>query len=168
MKDDDAATVVLVLGGLWLLSKYVTDVVPALERSGASAYDWLHNDAGHKSDLPGHQLTRAALRELVTRNGFPDPDLAVAIILAESGGVPGSVTRSSRENSIGLFQINLLAHPSYSEDDMRDPDKNARAALNISRGGTDWGPWSTWWADPNHRKGPGQGAYKRYLPKGRA
>lgn len=154
--------------GLYLLSKYKFQIVPAMEDAGARAYDFIHNDAGHKQDLPGHQLTRAALKDLVIRGGFPDPDLAVAIIMAESGGVPGAITdtRGStnlpkgtiEEYSVGLFQINTLAHPSYSVDDLKDPEKNLIAALNISRGGTYWQPWSAY----------KNGHYKAYLPKGRS
>lgn len=109
---------------------------------GASVYDVLHDDAGHKQDLPGETLTRAALLQLATRAGFKDPKLAAAVALAESGGVTGAVNRSSREYSVGLWQINTKKHP-YSVDDMKDPLKNARAALAISHGGTDWKPWPT-------------------------
>lgn len=133
-----------ILGGLYLLSKYSWNVAPKLERAGATLYDVLHDDAGHKNDLPGHQLTRAALLAIATKAGFPDPKLASAIALAESGGVPGAVLRSSRENSIGLWQINLKAHPQFSEADMKDPMKNALAAMIISKRGTDWSDWSAY------------------------
>jgi Lysozyme like domain len=129
------------LAGLWLLSKYSWEVAPALQRGGARVYDWLHNDEGHKQDLPGHQLTRQAVLEIATRTGFPNPKLASAIAFAESGGVPGAFVRSSREYSVGLWQINTMAHP-YSVADMKDPLKNAQAAFMISRGGTDWTPWT--------------------------
>jgi len=139
------------LGGLYLLAKY-WDAVPAIERGGAAVYDALHDDAGHKRDLPGHQLTKDAVLALATRAGFADPKLAAAIAMAESGGVPGARVRSSREDSVGLWQINLLAHPSYDAEQMKDPEQNALAALDISRGGTDWRPWSAF----------KNGAYKRW------
>jgi hypothetical protein len=142
-KETDRA--LLILAGLYVLSKYSWQVVPALERSGARLYDALHDDADHARDLPGKQLTRRAVLEIATRAGFPDPKLAAAIALAESGGVPNALVRSSREISVGLWQINTMVHP-YTVDAMRDPRQNAAAAYAISRGGTDWRPWSTYTA----------------------
>jgi hypothetical protein len=117
-------------------------VVDPLERAGARVYDVVHNDAGHQQDLPGKQLTRQAVLAIAKHVGFPDPKLAAAIALAESGGVPNALNRSSREVSVGLWQINTLKHP-YTADNMRDPIKNARAAYTISRGGTNWSAWPT-------------------------
>jgi hypothetical protein len=153
VKRDDETTLLWVLAGFWVFSRYTFDVTPALKQAGVRAYEALHDDQGHKRDLPGHQMTRAALRELATRAGFPNVQLAVAIALAESGGVPQAVTRSSRENSIGLWQINLMAHPQYTEDDMKNPELNANAAFAISKGGNDWRPWSAY----------KNGAFQRYL-----
>lgn len=140
-RDDERALYILV--GIYLIHRYTFDVVPALQQGGASVYDWLHDDAGHKQDLPGKQLTRQAVLAIATRAGFPDPKLAAAIAFAESGGVPGKRNRSSREDSVGLWQINTKVHP-YSVSDMKDPYKNAAAALKISRGGTHWRPWSAY------------------------
>ncbi len=153
MTKTDQNTIVWLVG-LWLLSKSGRSIVPALQRStarvapvlqrgGARLYDWLHDDAGHKQDLPGHQLTRQAVLQIATRAGFPDPKLASAIAFAESGGVPAAFVRSSREYSVGLWQINTLVHP-FSVDDMKNPIKNAQAAFQISRGGTDWRAWPTY------------------------
>lgn len=147
--EDEVALMVLV--GVYLLHKYTFDVVPALQQGGASVYDWLHDDAAHKNDLPGKQLTRQAVLAIATKAGFPDPKLASAIALAESGGVPGAILRTSREYSVGLWQINTLVHL-FSPDDMKDPIKNAAAAFKISKGGTDWRPWSTYT----------NGAYKKF------
>ena len=140
-KEDERA--LWVLAGVAILSRYSWQIVPALENAGARVYDYLHNDAGHVKDLPGKQLTRAAVLQIATQAGFPDPKLAAAIALAESGGVPGAMLRSSREISVGLWQINTLVHP-YSVDDMKDPLKNAAAAFKISKGGTDWRAWSAY------------------------
>lgn len=140
-KEDERA--LWVLAGVAILSRYSWQIVPALENAGARVYDYLHNDAGHVKDLPGHQLTRAAVLQIATRAGFPDPKLAAAIALAESGGVPGAMLSSSREISVGLWQINTKVHP-YTVDDMKDPIKNAAAAFKISKAGTDWRPWSAY------------------------
>lgn len=140
MTKEDEHTL-LVLFGLYLISKYSWQAVPALENAGARFYDFTHDDEAHVKDLPGKQLTRQAVLDIATRAGFPDPKLAAAIALAESGGVPNALLKSSREHSVGLWQINTLVHP-YTPEDMRDPLKNAAAALAISKLGTDWTPWS--------------------------
>lgn len=130
------------LVGLWALSKYSWTIAPALQQQGVRIYEFTHDDEGHVRDLPGNQMTRQALLTLATKAGFPDPKLATAIALAESGGVPGAILRSAREISVGLWQINTKVHP-YTVDEMKDPLKNAAAALAISKHGTDWKPWAT-------------------------
>jgi hypothetical protein len=45
----------LMLLGIYLLSKYTFDVAPALQQGGATLYDVLHDDAGHKKDLPARE-----------------------------------------------------------------------------------------------------------------
>lgn len=164
-KSDERAAVLLF--GLWLVSRAAWPALKsrakaavraaanapanALQRGGARVYDVVHDDAGHKQDLPGHQLTRQAVLQIATKAGFRDPKLASAIAFAESGGVPGAVARSSREVSVGLWQINTRAHPTYSVDAMKDPAANAAAAFALSRGGTDWRSW-TQFANGNYRK----------------
>lgn len=140
-KEDEHALWLLL--GVAVLSRYSWNVVPALERAGASLYDLLHNDAGHVKDLPGQQLTKRMVLAIATHAGFPNPKLAAAIAMAESGGVPGAMLRSSREYSVGLWQINTRVHP-YDVESMKDPIKNAEAAFKISKGGTDWRPWSAY------------------------
>lgn len=101
-------------------------------------------------------LSLAQTRELAAKVGFPDPDLAAAVALAESGGNALAVGDFGR--SFGLWQIHTPAHPEYSGQSLFDPDYNAHAALAISKQGADWSPWTTF----------RNGAYKRFLPKGRA
>lgn len=159
----EAQTAVLILLGIHLLSKYVAPAVEQartrvkravetvnrnvdkaaepIKQSGARVYDVLHNDSDHQQDLPGSQLTREAILAIAKNAGFADPKLAAAIALAESGGVTNALARSSRETSVGLWQINTMVHP-YSASDMRNPLKNAAAAFKISKGGTDWRPWA--------------------------
>lgn len=149
---DDLTTPLLILLGLYVLSKYKFDVAPALQDAGARAYEVLHNDEGHVKDLPGHQLTRAQVLAIATKQGFPDPKLASAIAFAESGGVPNAIMRNDREYSVGLWQINTKVHP-YTPEDLADPVKNAWAAYVISKAGTDWRPWSTY----------KNGKYKQFL-----
>ena len=73
-------------------------------------------------------------------------NIATAIAMAESGGNtqvinPGSPT--DNEYSVGLWQINLRAHPEYTVSQMIDPVKNANAMMAISSRGTNWYPWGT-------------------------
>ena len=172
MRDKATEDLLLIAAGVFILAKlghFLSDGMREVERSlqqgGASLYERVHPEQrGHRDHLPGRQLTRAQLRAIVVRAGFPDADVATAIALAESGGVPGALGDGGI--SFGLFQINVRAHPSYANDDLRDPLKNAIAAYEISRGGTNWKPWSTWWANANRREGPGMGKYRRYLPIG--
>lgn len=141
----ESETTLYAILGIMILSKYsvvpaVKEGAEALKRAGASLYDVLHNDEAHMQDLPGKGWSKGAVLALAKAVGFPDPKLATAIAFAESGGVPGAFLRSSREYSVGLWQINTLVHP-YTVDEMKDPIKNARAAFKISKGGTNWRPW---------------------------
>ena len=104
---------------------------------------------------------------VLTLVGFPDLDTAQAVAQAESGCYSDAVgdldiTSPKWGPSIGLFQIRSLRSPQtfYGGPDqwryawpLRDPIFNAKAAFAISKGGTDWTPWSTFTS----------GAYKTYL-----
>jgi hypothetical protein len=116
----------------------------------------------------GTPLTLAELRALAASVGFPDPELAAAVAMAEShvfGSVPAVANPHASnivthpklgnlpERSFGLWQVNTLAHPEFSETMLLDAAYNAHAALLISKSGTDWTPWSTF----------KNGAYKQYM-----
>lgn len=85
-----------------------------------------------------------------------DLELAVAICLAESGGETDVVTKSNIEYSVGLWQINLYAHPEVTETDMKNPQLNANYTYKLSKHGTDWSPWSAYT----------NGRYKQFLGVG--
>ncbi|MBD3279498.1 MAG: hypothetical protein GF390_02175 [Candidatus Pacebacteria bacterium] len=96
---------------------------------------------------------------------------ASIICNAESGGNANSINKgctdgSSVDYSVGLFQINLLAHScseyfNYSweppsceilvdqsqvdkcSNNMANPENNIKEAMRISTGGTNWNPWAT-------------------------
>ena len=105
-------------------------------------------------------MNLAELRQLAAQVGFPDAslDVAAAVAMAESGGNPAAV--GDQGNSLGLWQVNVPSHPQYKGTDLLMPEQNARAALTISKGGTDWSPWSTFTTkDPTK-------SYKRFLPAG--
>lgn len=93
--------------------------------------------------------------------------VAAAIATAESGGCQYAKAgptddrpvkactyrQTTLENSYGFWQINRDAHPQYDAATLYDQLGNARAAVAISNGGTDFGPWSTYT----------NGAYRQYL-----
>jgi hypothetical protein len=101
----------------------------------------------------GPKLTKADLVSLAKAAGFPDPNLAAAIAMAESGGDPRAVNSTAAEYSVGLWQINLKAHPLYNENDLKDPARNAEAARDISNFGANWKPWGAYT----------NGSYKQFL-----
>jgi hypothetical protein len=167
--DDD---LIYLIGGylaLRALADYQDKIVPAIEQKGAELFETVHPDqAAHANDLPGKAMTRAQIRAYVDHFAFAQPDVAVAIALAESGGVPNALgdIRDGVPISVGLWQINTRAWPQWTRGELKDPKRNAEAAFAISKGGTDWHDWSTWWKDPVHKIGPGQGAYLRFMPGG--
>lgn len=90
--------------------------------------------------------TARQLQDYLRAAGWPE-NLVVtmaAIGLAESSGNPNAVNWTSREHSVGLWQINLNAHPQYTDAQMRDPVQNARAALDIynRQGLRAWGAYT--------------------------
>lgn len=161
---EDGEIILWILGAI-ALTRWLEESAPSAERmidaanrglqkGGAKAYDALHpSERGHADDLPGKGMTRAQLEALAEKVGFIDPHLAAAVAMAESGGIPGALTRTDREHSIGLWQINVNAHPIYDPDKLKDPEYNAHAAFAISLGGTVWAPWSAYKS----------GAYRSYL-----
>jgi hypothetical protein len=73
--------------------------------------------------------------------------IASSIAMAESGGNTDIInpgTSSVPEYSVGLWQINLRAHPQYTVASMQNPTLNAAAMYSISSGGKNWQPWSTY------------------------
>jgi hypothetical protein len=82
---------------------------------------------------------------------------AVAVAMAESGGNPAShclnCVPGVREDSRGLWQINVIAHPEWSGANLYDPATNAQAMMAVSGGGVNWRPWSTF----------KNGAYRAFL-----
>jgi hypothetical protein len=71
--------------------------------------------------------------------------MAAQVASYESGGRPSAHAHTTREDSRGLWQINVKsnAHPEYANANLYDPMVNAHAAVAISRNGTQWSQWST-------------------------
>jgi hypothetical protein len=99
------------------------------------------------------RLSGADLRTLARNAGFPDPRVAAAIAMAESTGDPRARNVTPREDSRGLWQINVKAHKRFADADLYDPQVNARAAFDVSRGGSTFRDWSTFTS----------GKYKEFL-----
>jgi len=115
-----------------------------------------------------HTFTLSELRQLAAAAGFQDPVTAAAIAMAESSGRPWAVkdTRgrtdlpphTSPELSIGLWQINVLVHPTFASWDLKDPAQNAHAALILAMSPNNWRHWSVYTtSDPTQ-------SYKRFMP----
>lgn len=121
--------------------------------------------------VPGDShLTLSDLVILARHAGFPDPELAAAIAMAESSGFPHAqgdprgpflATPNGVSSSFGLWQIHVPAHPEFDAAELLSPVYNAHAALLVSQGGTNWNPWST------YRPGPfgAAPAYLQFLVK---
>lgn len=104
-------------------------------------------------DAPGNvRYNYAQLEGLWTQAGGPPQvaNVAAAVAMAESGG-NSTATCVDSNGSVdrGLWQINSV-HGAQSTYDIMG---NARAAVNISSQGRNWGPWTTF----------GSGAYRQFL-----
>lgn len=86
--------------------------------------------------------------------------VAVAIALAESGGVPLATHRNTdahRTIDYGLWQINGYWHrDKYKPAELLTATGNARAMADISKNGSDWSAWTTF----------SSGRYRKYMDQG--
>jgi hypothetical protein len=91
------------------------------------------------------KLSTAEVTRHAAAAGFQGADLrmAVAVAFAESGGNPNARNLSSREDSRGLWQINVRAHPEFASSNLYDPATNARAARAVLRK-QGWRAWSVY------------------------
>jgi Lysozyme like domain len=84
----------------------------------------------------------------ITRQGAPPDraDIMAAIAMAESGAHWGdhNLNYATGDDSIGLWQINLMAHPQYRPINLYNIDANAAAAADVSGRFTDFSPWTTY------------------------
>jgi hypothetical protein len=109
-------------------------------------------------------LTHAEIEGYWMQEGGPreSANVAAAVALAESSGDPARINDdpSTQDYSVGLWQINYYGNLSASRtaqfgppDSLTDPLRNAAAAVQISRQGQDFTPWTQY----------RNGAYKQYL-----
>ncbi len=96
------------------------------------------SQSGSTYDLPG-------LRNLAINAGFqgPSADRMAAISMAESGGRPDAVNAKDPGGSYGLTQVNAKAHGDQYARAALDPPTAFKEAFDISKGGTDFKPWTT-------------------------
>jgi hypothetical protein len=87
----------------------------------------------------------ALARQAASAAGFRGRALeeAVAVARAESTFNPAAANPTS--SARGMWQIMLTAHAGDPDiGNWADPFASARMAWRISKGGTDWSPWSVW------------------------
>ena len=118
-------------------------------------------------------LTHAQLEELWLTAGGSEAtaDTAAAVAQAESGGNTAKINNTAHpdlagyhppapgnlpEYSVGLWQINELAHPQYTTTQLLTPVGNVNAAVAISDGGASFSAWSTF----------KNGDYRQFLTSG--
>lgn len=112
------------------------------------------------------KLTEAQIRSVAALEKFSgkDLDIAVAVALAESGGRTDAHYVGPRDDSYGLWQINMLGGMGPerrqkfhlgSNSDLFKPSTNARVAYAIFKG-SGWSAWATYTS----------GAYKDHLTPG--
>ena len=91
-------------------------------------------------------LSDTAIAQVAFQAGFHGQGLrtAIAVALAESGGNPSAHNQNSNGSiDRGLWQINSV-HVQYDPIKLFDPAYNAQAAFQISSGGNNWNPWTTY------------------------
>jgi len=94
-------------------------------------------------------LSKSVVRQYAYDAGFRGShlDAAVEIALCESGGNTNAHCLNCfpgvKEDSRGLWQINVNAHPQYKDVDLFNPAINARAAYQVYlESGSDYDPWT--------------------------
>jgi LysM repeat protein len=97
--------------------------------------------AAHAEQLTPADVTAIA-QEGCPELSSAELDTAVRIAGAESD-LETTAHNPYGEDSRGLWQINVSAHGS-PWGDLFDPVTNARAMCDISSGGSDWTPWTTY------------------------
>jgi lysophospholipase L1-like esterase len=105
--------------------------------------------------VPHDRYNLDDLKTLAASVGFPDPELAAAVAMAESGGDPRIVGDQAYGGSVGLWQINVPAHPEYDAGRLKEPTYNAQAAFALSKGGRDFNAWTVY----------RNGTYKKFYQK---
>jgi len=133
-----------------------------VEQVGGTVSDvWTSLWSGAQGIVTSGILSASDIMGYAQNAGFSGDNLntAIAVALAESSGNPGTVgdLTVTPGGSIGLWQINLKAHPEYTADSLVDPQTNANAAYAVF-GTSGWGAWTTY----------NSGAYNNFLAQAQA
>jgi hypothetical protein len=109
-----------------------------------------YRDAGLQPGTSGHigsRISGIQAAAAARAAGFSGEALAhiLAISTRESTLYPGAYNTKGRDWSIGMTQVNQLAHNGRFGTDrqLMDPVRNYRAAWSLSNHGSVWSPWST-------------------------
>ena len=143
------------------------DTKPSTPSSGKPISSGEYIKQTGKSGSKGGKYSQQDMTKFALDAGFNPEQAKImgAIGMGESGGDAGVDTSMTidpgkkNEYSIGLFQINAQAHGDklsklgYTEDDLRDPVKNAKVAKLVHDEVGGFGPWSVY----------SKGIYKNYL-----
>lgn len=92
-------------------------------------------------------MNLSELQNLNRQVGWPEDQIvkSSAIGIYESGGNPNAVNDGSRtgtnEYSVGLYQINTLAHHGYTIEQLKDPFLNSSIALQLWRARPNYADW---------------------------
>lgn len=113
-----------------------------------------------KSTLAGTHLSDVQIAQYARNAGLRGNGLviSIAVALAESSGWTKAVlvdTDCSRDR--GVWQINSYWHSEVSDAQAFSPSGCATAAYNISSGGSNWTPWTTYQ----------NGAYAQFMARAR-
>lgn len=140
MKSGDALT---------LAGFFVFIAVLIYEIGGTSVSSPISNAVSEVTSLVTGNLTASQIAVYAANAGFKGTDLqtAVAVALAESSGNPNANgdTEITAGGSVGLWQINLAAHPEFNGENLYDPQTNANAAYAVYQAaGYSFSPWSTY------------------------
>ncbi len=97
-------------------------------------------------------------RDLAMQAGFQGKaaDVMAATALAESGGNPNAIGDKNIGGSYGLTQIHEPAHGPVAREALGNGLRAMQLAYNISKGGTDFTPWTMF----------KNGGYRKYMPAG--
>ncbi len=120
---------------------------------------------GANETTAGPALGTPQLVDLIKKAGGTDEEAKTmaAIALAESSGVPTITNMKAPDKSYGLWQINMLGDMGpqrlakfglKSNEDLLNPETNARVALALKRARNGYQDWTTYTS----------GAHRKHLP----
>ncbi len=89
-------------------------------------------------------LSKGEVRSYLSNAGFKGTDLNKAVLIAEcESSFDTNAHNRNFEDSRGLMQINLDAHPEFSNLDLFDPQINSNIAYEVySKAGNSFKDWT--------------------------